>query len=83
MIEVGRIEAKNSFSSSAGEAPADAQAVEPLGDPFRHGSRREHGVYGDARSSRRFGEAAGDGQLCRLRHSVMDHLRRNLQPGLA
>src|SRR5246127_5683474 len=39
----------------------------------------QHAVYGDVRPGEALGEPAGDGDLCRLGDTVMDHLSRNLQ----
>jgi hypothetical protein len=73
--ESGRSAWKNSVSRSASDACfVDDDGLDEVGDPFRTRWPPQHRVYRDAGAAGLFGEAAGDRQLRRLGHAVMDHL---------
>ena len=74
---------KVSHERFLGFAPLFCQALDKGADALALGGPGKHGIHGNAAGGERFRNASRNGQLRGLRHTVMNHFRRNLQSGFA
>jgi hypothetical protein len=62
-----------------GKVPLVRQPADKRADTFRSGGAWQHAIDRHPRAGGELRQAAGDGELRRLRHAVVDHLRRNAE----